>query len=182
MALWSTGLRRPKPGAPPPRTPRPRTASAGYRELAHDRGYREPQGGGAPLGPLGPPWGPQGPPGGRLAAPWDRLAAVWRDFYRIEAHMPVARPQKMPGAPSPPFFSAIFRIFAFFSKSVFCLFHYARQLRGACPVIFLKIHPVEKPTPEARQAGFCVFSEKKVPILSPAANVDRNLAGRGRRA
>ena len=87
----------------------------------------------------------------------------------------------MPGAPIFLFFYKN-PDFHFFSKSVFCLFHYHGEVRKACPVIFLKIHPGEKPTPEARQAGFCVFSEKKVPILSLAANVDRNLAGRGRRA
>ena len=59
---------------------------------------------GAPRGPPGPPWGPQGPPGGRWAAPWDRGAAVWRDFYRIEAHMPVARPQKNARRAYSPFF------------------------------------------------------------------------------
>ena len=53
-------------------------------------------------------------------------------------------------------------VFRFFwsKKSVFSIFHYDQGLRGACPVIFVKYGIFQKPTPGARQAGFCVVGKK----------------------
>ena len=49
---------------------------------------------------------------------------------------------------------------------------------GLAPSFFLKFGIFPNPTPEARQAGFCVFFQKKswakVAFLSPVPNVDRS--------
>ena len=70
---------------------------------------------------------------------------------------------KATGAPSPFEKSqkaVCFRVLGSKKKSVFSIFHYDREVRGACPVIFVKYSIFPKPTPEARHREFCVFPEK----------------------
>ena len=71
---------------------------------------------------------------------------------------------KATGAPSPFEKSQKPGFFHFFGskKTIFSRFHYDREVRGACPVIFVKYGIFPKPSKSARQAGFCVFPEKKL--------------------
>ena len=66
-------------------------------------------------------------------------------------------------------------MFEVFSKSVFRRFHYARDLWGACPIIFVKLDTGAKPTPEAMGKDFVFFKKNgKVHVLNYGPNVDRN--------